>query len=115
VLGRTHATASEPNRPLIVATRYGQGRVVVLADSDLFGDDCIDDLDHRTLWLNIFYWVTRPDGGSWPVNGRAAGAELDPPWIALRDATNALAELQAPDGSLSDDRGDRGAPAALPA
>ena len=27
--------------PLIVASEHGQGRVVVLADSDLFGDDCI--------------------------------------------------------------------------
>jgi hypothetical protein len=105
VLARTHATASAPNRPLIVAARHGQGRVVVLADSDLFGDDCIDDLDHRTLWLNILYWVTRPDGGSWPVQNaeQQTAVEREPAWIALRDHTNALAELQGPDGSLKDD------------
>ena len=100
VLARTHATASAPNRPLIVAARHGQGRVVVLADSDLFGDDCIDDLDHRTLWLNILYWVSRSDGGVWPVAERQPGVEREPAWLALRDETNALAELQAPDGSL---------------
>jgi hypothetical protein len=107
VLARTHATASSPAAPLIAAARHGHGRVVVLADSDLFGDDCIDDLDHRMLWLNIFYWVARPDGGTWPVrNGRAEPAvELEPAWIALRDETNALAELQAPDGSLTGDPG----------
>ena len=77
--------------------------MVVLADSDLFGDDCIDELDHRTLWLNILYWVSRPDGGTWPVHGRTAGVETDPAWIRLRDETNALASLQAPDGSLSGD------------
>ncbi|HET6868792.1 MAG TPA: DUF6421 family protein [Solirubrobacteraceae bacterium] len=103
VLARTHATASAPNRPLIVAARHGQGRVVVLADSDLFGDDCIDDLDHRALWLNICYWVSRSDGGVWPVAERQPGVEREPAWLAIRDETNALAELQAPDGSLKDD------------
>ena len=105
VLARTHATASAPSRPLMVATEHGQGRVVVLADSDLFGDDCIDELDHRTLWLNLVYWVSRSDGGTWPVQaGRDdAGPEHDPAWIALRDETNALAALQAADGSLDGD------------
>src|SRR5205085_6580279 len=53
VLARSHATASIPGAPLIVATTHGDGRVVVLGDSDLFGDDCLDQLDHRALWLNI--------------------------------------------------------------
>jgi Family of unknown function (DUF6421) len=105
VLARTHATASAPSRPVIVATTHGRGRVVALADSDLFGDDCIDQLDHRTLWLNLVYWVTRPDGGTWPVRPArdAYGPEHDPAWLTLRDETNALARLQAPDGSLDGD------------
>jgi hypothetical protein len=109
VLARSHPTASAPERPLIVASEHGRGRVVVLADSDLFGDDCIDELDHRALWLNIVYWLTRPDGGTWPVGaGRdESGPEHDPAWIVLREETNALAALQSPDGSLSG--GDAGA------
>jgi hypothetical protein len=103
VLARTHATASSPARPVIVAATHGQGRVVVLADSDLFGDDCLDELDHRALWLNICYWVSRAEGGVWPVAARRPGAEREPAWLALRDETNALALLQAPDGSLSGD------------
>ncbi len=106
VLARTYATASSPAAPLIVSATHGRGRVVVLGDSDLFGDDCIDELDHRPLWLNIVYWVSRPDGGVWPVAERQAGAEDDPAWICLRDETNALASLQAPDGSLAGGRGD---------
>ena len=39
---------------------HGAGRVVVLADSDLFGDDCIGELDHETLWLNLVYWAAEP-------------------------------------------------------
>jgi len=105
VLARTHATASAPGRPLIAASTHGEGRVVVLADSDLFGDDCIDELDHRTLWLNLVYWVARSDGGTWPVQASrdGAGPEHDPAWITLREETNALALLQAPDGSLDGD------------
>ena len=78
--------------------------MVVLADSDLFGDDCIDELDHRALWLNICYWAARPDGGIWPVAPSATGRpEHLPAWARLRDETNALALLQAPDGSLLGD------------
>ena len=110
VLARTHPTASVPGAPLIVAATHGQGRVVVLADSDLFGDDCIDELDHRALWLNLVYWLSlpptpasaRPDGGIWPIGSRrdGHGPEHEPAWVRLRDETNALALLQAPDGSL---------------
>ena len=39
---------------------HGAGRVVVLADSDLFGDDCIGELDHEALWLNLVHWVAQP-------------------------------------------------------
>ena len=57
MIARTHDSASVPNAPLLAVTEHGEGRVAVLADSDLFGDDCIDDLDHRDLWLNLVYWA----------------------------------------------------------
>ncbi len=104
VLARTHATASVPGAPLIVSCTHGEGRVVVLADSDLFGDDCIDELDHHALWLNICYWAASPDGAIWPIRSHRDrhGPEHEPAWARLRDETNALALLQAPDGSLAD-------------
>jgi hypothetical protein len=98
VLARTHASASIPGAPLLVASEHGAGRVVVLADSDLFGDDCIDELDHRALWLNLVFWTTRSEEVGAPEPRPRAAA-----WDALRDQTNALALLQAPDGSLADD------------
>ena len=127
VLARTHATASSPARPLIVAAAHGRGRVVVLADSDLFGDDCIDELDHRTLWLNICYWVARAAVG--PAGRRALARDRGRPGLARAARRDRRAGLrsQPPDGSLSgdavvaaghvdaDDRRDRGARAALPA
>jgi hypothetical protein len=104
VLARTHRTASTPEAPLLVAAEHGHGRVVVLADSDLFGDDCIGELDHRSLWENIAYWAA-----SGHENGAVvAAAETRPGWERLRDETNALALLQAPDGALTEDA-DRGA------
>jgi hypothetical protein len=101
VLARAHDSASAPGAPLIAATRHGAGRIVVLADSDLFGDDCIDQLDHRRLWLNVVDWVARP-----PAPSEKWGVGLSTPhqglWDALRDETDALALLQAADGSLAD-------------
>jgi hypothetical protein len=100
VIARTHGSASVPGAPLIVAGEYGNGRVVVLADSDLFGDDCIEELDHAALWLNIAAWSSRRNRAGQPAGGYLDGQP--PGWPALKDATNAVALLQAPDGSLAD-------------
>ena len=103
ILARTHESASRPGAPLIVAATHGTGRVVVLADSDLFGDDCIGEFDHRDLWLNLVYWAAGARGayevGALAVGG--SGALGDPAWARLRDQTNALQALQSADGSLA--------------
>jgi Family of unknown function (DUF6421) len=105
VLARSHSSASVPEAPLIVVSEYGAGHVVVLADSDLFGDDCMDQLDHRALWLNLVYWATRSRSvtGERGRDGDRPDPKDDPAWGRLRDATNELALLQAPDGSLDGD------------
>ncbi|HEY2161884.1 MAG TPA: DUF6421 family protein, partial [Solirubrobacteraceae bacterium] len=101
VLARAHASSSAPGAGLIATTEHGAGRVVVLADSDLFGDDCLEQLDHRALWLNLCYWASRSESTG---ARRGTRIERDPAWLSLRDETNALARLQAPDGSLAGDR-----------
>src|SRR5262249_20283129 len=70
VLARAGATSSAPGAPLLAVTEYGAGRVVVAADSDLFGDDCLGDLDHEALWLNLVHWAA---GGAF----RRAAAPVD--------------------------------------
>jgi hypothetical protein len=105
VLARAHASASHPGAPLLVASEHGSGRIVVLADSDLFGDDCIEELDHLELWLNLCYWVSGGRQGASRDESRE-GVEHDPAWTALRDHTNALALVQAADGSLNGDPGE---------
>ena len=101
VLARSHATASTPGAPLIVAGDHGDGRVIVLGDSDLFGDDCIGELDHRALWLNIVHWLARPQATG--NDAASEGPAADPAWAELRDDVNALAQLQAADGALDPD------------
>jgi hypothetical protein len=100
VLARAHASASSPGAPLIVAAEHGAGRVVALADSDLFGDDCLHQLDHRALWLNLVYWAARHRRAA--ASPQHGGTELtrEPAWTELRERTDALALLQAADGSV---------------
>jgi Family of unknown function (DUF6421) len=98
ILARTYASASSPGAGLIATAEHGAGRVVALADSDLFGDDCLEQLDHRALWLNLCYWASRSVRSGDRTEDLAV--EHDPAWTALREETNALARLQAPDGSV---------------
>jgi hypothetical protein len=100
ILARTHASASTPDAAVLAVSEHGRGRVAVLGDSDLFGDDCLDTLDHRELWRALVSWVAPPRGRGSRV---AAGPEQMPAWQTLREQTDALALLQAPDGSLAGD------------
>ncbi|GAA3146010.1 DUF6421 family protein [Planomonospora alba] len=103
VLFSTSPTADPAGAPLALAVRHGAGRVVVLADSDLFGDDSIDDHDHAALWGNLVIWAARvPE-----TSGAARGGEDDPAraaFTALAGAVERLQPLQAKDGSIEGDR-----------
>jgi len=99
VLFATSAEADPAGAPLAVALPYGKGRVVVFADSDLFGDDSIDDHDHRRLWGNVVTWAARV-----PEERPAAVTAAEGPKAALFGELKALVEelrpLQVKDGSV---------------
>ena len=99
ILARAHATASAPGAALAAVSEHGAGRVAVLADSDLFGDDCIAELDHEALWLDLVHWVAAPSLAR-PVRPRRSEAADDPNWATLKAATDALRLMQEPDGSV---------------
>jgi hypothetical protein len=99
VIARTSLTASTPGAPLAAVAEHGAGRVAVLADSDLFGDDCLGELGHEALWLNLVHWVAAPAFAARPEPAPSALAE-DPAWRRLRDETDALRAHQEPDGSV---------------
>ena len=96
---RSGVSATRPRAPMMAAVEHGEGRVVVLADSDLFGDDCIEELDHGELWRNVIYWAA---AHAFAAEGdpHHSAAHADPAWQRLRDACNALALLQSEDGSI---------------
>ena len=114
VLARTSATAHPAAQPLAVAVQHGAGRVVVLADSDLVGDDSIAELDHEEFWVNLVTWAgnggaalrdtpTRNVGPS-PQSGLAPqgpGVGASEAWVALKAAVEELRLMQTKDGSLA--------------
>ena len=105
VLAATSATADPAGQPLAAAVQAGLGRVVAFADSDLFGDDSIEELDHRTLWSNVVTWAagtaTAHDALAATAGSAAADAvELDEHWLALKDAVTRIRPLQSKDGSI---------------
>lgn len=101
-IARTSADAAPPRAPLAAVVEHGHGRVVVLSDSDLFGDDCIEALDHEALWVNLAYWAAEPSFGK-PAEKPASEAAGDPAWIALRDAVEELRRHQEADGSIPEE------------
>jgi Family of unknown function (DUF6421) len=101
-IAHTHSSASVPDAPLAAIVEHGAGRVVVTADSDLFGDDCISELDHEALWLNLVYWAAGPAFAAAPAPELPAVA-TDPEWLKLKAAVEELRLRQDPDGSLEAD------------
>ena len=100
VLAKTSSSADPADQPLAVALQFGLGRLVVFADSDLFGDDSIGDYDHLTLWANAITWAA--SGGVAASAGAAASFWLSdhPGWLALKESVSTLRGLQAKNGSL---------------
>jgi hypothetical protein len=99
VIARTSPTASPPRAPLAAITEQGEGRVVVLADSDLFGDDCIGELDNESLWLNLVYWAAQPAFAGVDVVTDSP-SHADPHWAELKQAVEELRSTQEPDGAI---------------
>ncbi len=107
-LARASASASTPGATLLAAAEHGAGRVVVAADSDLFGDDCLAEHDHADLWLNLVHWAA---GGAFgrPAERRESAARADPAWTVLRDTVDHLRLCQRADGSVDLDAHDSAA------
>ncbi|MEV4328101.1 DUF6421 family protein [Microbispora rosea] len=101
VLFTTSGSADPAGAPLVAAVRHGRGRVVVLADSDLFGDDSIRDYDHEKLWGNLVTWAARVPEASGAA--RASRPEVAEEFGRLKAAVERLRPLQAKDGSVTGD------------
>ncbi|MEQ1860334.1 MAG: DUF6421 family protein [Chthoniobacteraceae bacterium] len=97
-------TASEaahpPNAAVIATATLGSGRIAVVSDSVLFGDERFGEHDHAQLWLNIVYWLAAPRA---TASASAPLREMGP----LRGSINALRVLQSADGSVPDSAHER--------
>ena len=100
-IARTSADADPASAALIMTSAPVSGRVVVTADSDLFGDDSIGDLDHRQLWLNLVTWAAGARAADLAAPARpTAWLADDASWRSLVDAVEELRPMQAKDGSI---------------
>ena len=101
VILKSGETASPANSPLAVAVKHETGRVVVLADSDLFGDDSINDFDNRQFLLNVSGWLVNSRTVANASGSKAANwTATDPHWSTLRSAVEALRPMHSKDGSI---------------
>ncbi|MFM5952189.1 MAG: DUF6421 family protein [Micrococcales bacterium] len=98
---RSSEHALPASAPLGVAVNHGLGRVVVLADSDLFGDDSINDYGNEQLWLNIAGWLGNSKTVAASKSGRTeTWAKNDARWLRLSSAIESMRPMQAKDGSI---------------
>ena len=101
VLFASSASADPAGAALAVAVRHGRGRVVVFADSDLFGDDSIEDYDHDRLWGNVVTWAARvPDDSA----SGSRDERKETLFAALKATVEELRPLQIKDGSVPADK-----------
>ncbi len=108
-VARTHATADPAHAGLVLAAEPARGRVVVTADSDLFGDDSIDDLDNGVLWRNLVTWaVGAPVAARADSDATSSWTADDATWGRLATAVETLRPMQAADGSIDLAQHDRG-------
>ncbi|MEA3212497.1 MAG: hypothetical protein QOE70_5554 [Chthoniobacter sp.] len=97
---RTSGNASPPAAGLIGTARFGGGRVVVVTDSNLFGDERFGALDHQQLWLNLVYWCAAPAFAREAVKDTRSPALPSCHWTDLKAAVNQLRLLESSDGSV---------------
>jgi hypothetical protein len=105
---KTSAHAHPPHAGLIGIAPLGDGRVVVVTDSMLFGDERIEEFDHRQLWLNLVYWLAAPtmhsrhEGSRQPVlENLRPDPETSVHWTGLKNAITRLRLLQESDGRIA--------------
>ncbi len=100
IVWKTSPRACPPDAGLIGIAPLGAGRVAVVTDSVLFGDEHVGDFDHRQLWLNLIYWLAAPAAGA-VRKSDGVSASLPPSWLDLKSAINRLRALQRTDGSIT--------------
>ncbi|CAB4551691.1 MAG: hypothetical protein F2536_05595 [Actinobacteria bacterium] len=100
---RTSESALPAQAPVAAAVRNGKGQVVVIADSDIFGDDSINDLDNSKLLLNVLgFLALGSKQASRDIEAARTKLENNAAWKSMRAAVEELRPLQNKDGAIED-------------
>lgn len=100
VIWRSSEKSSPPKSGLMAVAEFGKGRVVLLTDSLLFGDEHIEELSHQQLWLNVNYWLGKPAFAKSEHHVFVSKPVETEAWKKLKETVNQLRKRQNPDGSL---------------
>jgi len=102
---RASANAHPAHAGVIGISHYGEGRVAVVTDSVIFGDERIGEYDNLQVWLNLTHWLAAPSyrrsGAAKTVADVTENAVVSTPWLKLKLSVNTLRTLQRPDGSAA--------------
>jgi hypothetical protein len=102
--GKLDWTASAKAHPahagLIGTAQLGEGRIAVVTDSVLFGDEQIGELDHTQLWLNLMHWLAAPAYRQELPSAPLPSAKTHPSWVRLKGIIGTLRAIQHPNGSI---------------
>ena len=100
---RTGETALPAQAAVAAAVRSGTGQVVVIADSDIFGDDSINDLDNSKLLTNVlgFLALGAKQGGRDVTEARQQ-LLANPAWQKLQASIESMRPFQNKDGAIED-------------
>ncbi len=100
---RTSDSALPAQAAVAAVARFGAGQLVVFADSDIFGDDSINDLDNSRLLLNVLGFLAL---GAKPGTRDVASAKLqlaqNPAWQKLQESIEKMRPMQNKDGAIED-------------
>ena len=95
VLVKSSQSADPSGKSMGIIKRYGKGCIIVLADSDIFGDDSIDDLQNIIFFERVLYLLSHNE-----KSGVGKEKTLPPSWYHLKDSVNNLRLLQNDEGSV---------------
>ena len=91
------AQAHPAEAGVIGTARFGEGRIVVVTDSVLFGDERFGAFDHAQLWLNIAHWLAAP---AFARRAESSGELSVPRFAPLLSCVDALREIQESNGAV---------------
>lgn len=99
-LFQTSPQAYPPLSPLIAVATPQKGRVAVVTDSQIFGDEYFDTFDHRQLWCNLMDWLSVPAHQKRSTTHPYDSFPFKDDWQTLKTLIQELRPLQSSDGSV---------------